>query len=211
MRDNQGHYAIGGVVYIISSAKNGTLTGGRIEDRQGEHYDIRLMDGSKEFRVNESKIVYTSLPLFSLSPAAPVLDPASSAVTAPSAEGDLTQLGSTAHLLGLLKYLVWKRTINRIGKLVSEEELQRIAEQLLGILTVSLLHISLGPLDKALFHDTVADIHDTILFSDEKCNWLTSPDWLDLAAWCRHVLPLPELEVEVEPVFVDDSHLAFRK
>ena len=211
MRDVYGHYPLGGVVHIASSAKHGLVIAGRIESREGDNYDIRLLDGSKEFRVPESRIAYSSLPLFSLSATVPVLDAPSSAVSAPSAEGDSPQLGTSAHLLSLLKYLVWQRTVDRIGKLVAEDELQRIAEQLLAILTVTLLHISLGPLDKSLFHDTVADIHDTITSSDEKCRWLTSSDWLNIASWCKNVLPLPEPEVEVEPVHVDDSHLAFRK
>ena len=210
-KDANGHYPVGSVVYYTSTSKNGALLSGVIEYFAGDYYDIRVKDGSKEFNVAETKIVYSSPPLFSLSVAAPILDTPSSSMSAPSADDIDFNIGSTSHLLLLLKYLVCRRTSERILDEVSVEEIQLSAEQVLSVLTVTLLHISLGPVDKNLFHDTVADIHDTIDPTTDKSEWLRSPKWSEISSWCKSVLPLPEPEIEIEPTYVDDSHLAFRK
>jgi hypothetical protein len=118
--------------------------------------------------------------------------------------------GTTAHLLGLLKYLVQLRTGSRLPG-VSSELVQTAAEDTLGILAVSLLHVSLGVVNKTLLHDVVADVHDAITYTSEKAIWLKSAQWLLIAEWAKYVLPLPEPEIEIETAPVDDSHLAFRK
>lgn len=209
-----GYFAAGSEVYfesitvrhavvkgIVLSIKHNNVEG---VGKRGAKYTLRLMDGSREDHVPEDRVLYSSPPLFTLEHFLPA-DPAVSLSPSSSSSwyhGDIA-FGSTAHLLALLNYTLHRSTELRLERYSDAFSPQKTAEELLGLLVVSLLHLSLAPVDRHLLYDVVADVLDSITATEEgrKASWVQSADWEVFAHWAKTLLPLPPMETEeVSPV-----------
>lgn len=217
-RDADGRLPLGATVYFKSSCVRGGVCKGTVEaaletPTTATEYILRLSDGTREFAVPDAAIAYSKPPLYSLAQTLPLTDPSKYLDAFQVAADGEFRYGSTALLLGALKYILGADTELRLSAAgVAREQQQLLGEQILGVLVVSLLHLALGPVDKNTLYDVVSELHEAVEASVAKASWLTSHDWAMMAAWMKSVLPLPEPEVEiaVEPV-VETVQRAFRK
>jgi hypothetical protein len=207
-RDNLGRFPLGDIVYFRSATVRGVVLCGIVEvcyDVEHLEYDIRLKDGTKEFAVPDSLIVYSSPPRFSLETS---LRPEITLGAIPPSLSDYT-FGSTADLIAILRYAVSRETESRLGS--AAEYLSVIAEQALTILVISILHICLGPVDKLVLYPLVRYIFDVIT-GGSTAAWTEDHSWISAVKWARDVLPLPEdPEEESQVVPVPSAPKSFRK
>lgn len=156
-------------------------------------YDVRLVDGTKEFGVAEASVAYTCAPRYSL-------DDFELSSSASLGQQDVP-FGTTGQLLSTLRYATSASTEQRLGSETCDA--QSLAEQVLAVLVVSVLHLCLGPVDRTALHPLVKDILDVIAVDSSKASWFVSDSWSAMAHWARTLLPLPsEPEPEAEVVAV---------